>query len=75
MQGGRRAKAGRKPVEIDLVELEKLCSFQCTHEERRGALVRYGPLRRIRRRLELTPRWACGSSSNSWFNAMSRRSC
>src|SRR5277367_4452438 len=33
MQGGRRAGAGRKPVEIDLVELEKLCSLQCTHEE------------------------------------------
>ncbi|MGD1097646.1 MAG: hypothetical protein ABSB35_37375 [Bryobacteraceae bacterium] len=33
MQGGRREGAGRKPVEIDLVELEKLCSLQCTHEE------------------------------------------
>jgi hypothetical protein len=53
MQGGRRAGAGRKPVEIDLVELEKLCSFQCTHEERRGALVRYGPLRHFRRRCGL----------------------
>jgi hypothetical protein len=33
MQGGRRAGAGRKPVEIDLDELSKLCSLQCTHEE------------------------------------------
>jgi hypothetical protein len=33
MQGGRRVGAGRKPVEIDLVELEKLCSLQCTYDE------------------------------------------
>ena len=33
MHGGHRTGAGRKPVEIDLVELEKLCSLQCTHEE------------------------------------------
>ena len=33
MQGGHRAGAGRKPIEIDLVELEKLCSLQCTNEE------------------------------------------
>ena len=33
MQGGKRTGAGRKPVEIDLVELEKLCSLQCTDIE------------------------------------------
>lgn len=33
MRGGRRSGAGRKPIEIDLVELEKLCVLQCTHKE------------------------------------------
>jgi len=33
MRGGARAHSGRKPIEIDLVELQKLCSLQCTHEE------------------------------------------
>jgi hypothetical protein len=33
MRGGRRNGAGRKPIEIDLVELQKLCSLQCTNEE------------------------------------------
>ena len=33
MQGGRRPGSGRKPIEIDLVELQKLCSLQCTNEE------------------------------------------
>ena len=33
MQGGRRSGAGRKPVQIDLDELSKLCALQCTHEE------------------------------------------
>lgn len=33
MQGGRRVGAGRKPVSLDLMELQKLCSLQCTHEE------------------------------------------
>ena len=33
MPGGFRKNAGRKAVEIDLVELEKLCSLQCTDEE------------------------------------------
>ena len=33
MPGGRREGAGRKPAEIDLVELEKLCAMQCTEEE------------------------------------------
>jgi hypothetical protein len=28
-----KQKVGRKPVQIDLIELEKLCSLQCTHEE------------------------------------------
>lgn len=29
-------KAGRKPVPIDLTELEKLCALQCTDEEIAG---------------------------------------
>ena len=33
MHGGKRAGSGRKPIKIDLVELEKLCSLQCTDEE------------------------------------------
>jgi hypothetical protein len=33
MRGGARRGAGRKPVKIDLVELEKLCSVNCTDEE------------------------------------------
>jgi hypothetical protein len=33
MMGGPRQSAGRKLVKIDLVELEKLCSLQCTDEE------------------------------------------
>jgi len=33
MRGGRRNGAGRKPVEIDLVELEKLCFLHCTDDE------------------------------------------
>jgi len=30
---GDRRKAGRKPVQIDLTELEKLCSLHCTDAE------------------------------------------
>jgi hypothetical protein len=26
-------KAGRKPIQIELVELEKLCSLHCTDQE------------------------------------------
>ena len=33
MTGGSRERAGRKPVRIDLTELEKLCALQCTDEE------------------------------------------
>ena|SRR5271170_2176242 len=33
MPGGARRGAGRKPVQIDLVELEKLCSLGCNDEE------------------------------------------
>jgi hypothetical protein len=33
MSGGARPGAGRKRVQIDLGELEKLCCLQCTHEE------------------------------------------
>jgi len=33
MPGGARPGAGRKPVRINLRELEKLCALQCTDEE------------------------------------------
>jgi len=33
MRGGSRPGAGRNPANIDLIELEKLCSLQCTDEE------------------------------------------
>jgi hypothetical protein len=33
MHGGQRAGAGRKALNIDLGELEKLCGLQCTDEE------------------------------------------
>jgi hypothetical protein len=33
MHGGKRAGAGRKGVDINLVDLEKLCGLQCTDEE------------------------------------------
>jgi hypothetical protein len=33
MSGGARPGSGRRPVELDLGELEKLCSLQCTNEE------------------------------------------
>jgi hypothetical protein len=33
MRGGPRSGAGRKPIPIDLVELEKLCVLQCTNKE------------------------------------------
>ena len=33
MRGGPRGGAGRKPVKLDLEELEKLCVLGSTHEE------------------------------------------
>jgi hypothetical protein len=33
MAGGFRPNSGRRPIEIDLVELEKLCALHCTDEE------------------------------------------
>jgi hypothetical protein len=33
MAGGIREGAGRKAVEIDLLELEKLCSMLCSDED------------------------------------------
>lgn len=33
MSGGSRQRAGRKPINIDIVELEKLCLLQCADEE------------------------------------------
>jgi len=36
--GGRRPGAGRRPVHIDPIDLEKLYSLHCTHEEVAGYL-------------------------------------
>ncbi len=33
MSGGARQGAGRKPVKIDVEQLEKLCGLQCTDAE------------------------------------------
>jgi hypothetical protein len=33
MPGGNRTGSGRKPVNIDLEQVEKLCGLQCTDEE------------------------------------------
>lgn len=33
MPGGNRRRAGRKPIEIDSVQLEKLCALHCTDED------------------------------------------
>jgi hypothetical protein len=33
MHGGKRGGAGRKTINIDLAEMEKLCGLQCTDEE------------------------------------------
>src|ERR1700722_7166520 len=33
MTGGKRPRSGRKPVQIDLEQVEKLCGLQCTDEE------------------------------------------
>jgi hypothetical protein len=33
MKGGKRPKAGRKPVNIDLEQIEKLAAIQCTEAE------------------------------------------
>ena len=33
MTGGKRPRSGRKAVNIDLEQLEKLCSLQCTDDE------------------------------------------
>ena len=33
MSGGAREGAGRKAIQIDLLELEKLCALQCSDEE------------------------------------------
>lgn len=38
MAGGARSGAGRKRVQIDPVELEKLCGLHCTDEEIAGFL-------------------------------------
>jgi hypothetical protein len=33
MSGGKRQRAGRKAIKIDLEQLEKLCNLQCTDDE------------------------------------------
>lgn len=33
MTGGKRPRSGRKPVNIDVEQVEKLCSLQCTDAE------------------------------------------
>jgi hypothetical protein len=33
MRGGKRNSAGRKPVPIDLIELEKLCFIGCANRD------------------------------------------
>lgn len=33
MRGGSRKGAGRKPIQIDLSDLERLCTIHCTYEE------------------------------------------
>lgn len=33
MTGGKRSGSGRKPINIDLAEVERLCALQCTDEE------------------------------------------
>jgi hypothetical protein len=51
MHGGKRAGAGRKPVNIDLEQLEKLCGLQCTDEELAAFLgVNVRTIERRRRR-------------------------
>ena|ERR1039458_687 len=51
MHGGRRVGAGRKPVDIDLEEVEKLCGLQCTDEDLAGFLgVNVRTIERRRRR-------------------------
>jgi hypothetical protein len=32
-KGGKRPRAGRRPIKIDLKELEKLCALQCADQE------------------------------------------
>ena len=51
MHGGRRVGAGRKPVDTDLEEVEKLCGLQCTDEDLAGFLgVNVRTIERRRRR-------------------------
>ena len=51
MHGGKRAGAGRKPVNVDLGKLEKLCGLQCTDEDLAGFLgVSVRTIERRRRR-------------------------
>ncbi len=58
--GGKRLGAGRKPVDIDLTNLEKLCALHCTDDEL-GAY--YGvSARTIRKRRKDDPEFAAAES-------------
>src|ERR1039458_706692 len=51
MHGGKRAGAGRKPSNLDLGELERLCGLQCTDEDLAGVFgVNVRTIERRRRR-------------------------
>jgi hypothetical protein len=58
--GGKRAGAGRKPVDIDLVSLEKLCTLNCTDDE----LAAYFGVsaRTIQKRRKNDPQFASATS-------------
>ena len=54
--GGKRAGAGRKPSNLDLGELERLCGLQCTDEDLAGV---FGVnVRTIERRRQRAPAFA-----------------
>ena len=54
--GGKRAGAGRKPSNLDLGELERLCGLQCTDEDVSGF---FGvKVRTIERRRQKEPAFA-----------------
>ena len=56
MHGGKRAGAGRKPVSIDMEQLERVCGLQCTHEE---VAALFGvTVRTIERRCQREPAFA-----------------
>jgi hypothetical protein len=56
MRGGKRDGAGRKPVSIDMEQLETVCGLQCTHEEVAGFFR--VTVRTIERRCQRDPAFA-----------------